>query len=251
MHKTLSIVIYLLAASDGYFNVARGKPTKQIDTYPTPPTSSDLAVDGFTEMASHGCTHTAATQQTWWMVDFLRDYNIQAVNITNRPTMPERLQDFIVQVSKSNPLKHPGFPLTLPGEKCFHRVPQVPGTGSLVINCSNPITGRYLTVFKSKYNILAICELEAFGTDVPEMTMQLNSSANKKLNIAPLAVFHKVRSVLECNSLCPRLNNGTATAVQFNRRDGTCECIQFSVLVFTDSVFEDNPDWKLYLSKSN
>ncbi|CAG5116176.1 unnamed protein product [Candidula unifasciata] len=188
------------------------------------------------------------------MVDFLKEYIVESVNITNRITNPERLANFTVQVSMNNPLWYPGFPAKLPGEKCFYRGPAIPGNASQVISCIKPITGRYLTVFKPANSSLAICELEVFATNVSGKQMygtQFQSMPNKKLTLAPFAVFHKVRSVLECTSQCLKIKNGTVTAVQVKSNPSICECIQFSYLTATPTSFENNTDWRLYMSKLN
>ena len=66
-------------------NLAKGKPTWQIDNH-VPYTSSSKAVDGNKDpvLGHKSCACTKYQLYAWWAVDLKKKYTITKVEITNR-----------------------------------------------------------------------------------------------------------------------------------------------------------------------
>ncbi|XP_025080330.1 fucolectin-like [Pomacea canaliculata] len=181
----LCMYLYFFSAVLASENVALRKPARHISTFTNYPlATADKAVDGNTNGAfsNNSCTHTNEFYNTWWKVDLMGFYNITSVQLFTRTDARwDRLQNFEVRVSGTDPTTFPSGD----GQQCVYYRNQVALTGTL-LNCTRPITGRFVSVFKQANEVLTICEMFVFGT---------------KLDISGKANYCSVRS----NFLsCPR-----------------------------------------------
>ncbi|XP_025078155.1 fucolectin-like [Pomacea canaliculata] len=161
MHTYFFIVLPTVLALE---NVALNKPTQQVSDSLSFPGPADRAVDGNTDgnLYYGSCTNTNEqnlTIQTWWKVDLMGFYKVSGVEIfTRTDCCSSRLKQFEVRVSLVNPTTFPSNE----GQQCFHRTDEFPASG-LYINCTQPIIGRYVSLFKPDYDPLSICELRVFA----------------------------------------------------------------------------------------
>ncbi|XP_025077935.1 uncharacterized protein LOC112554391 [Pomacea canaliculata] len=153
-------------------NVALNKPAQHVSEYQYSYAPAGKAVDGNTDgNFYHGfCSHTKVEVQstTWWKVDLMGFFKVTSIQIFTRTDCCDfRLQKFEVRVSLTNPVKFPSSE----GQQCFYRTDQVPTSG-LYVNCTQPIIGRYVSLYKATLDALTLCELRVFA-DKAGMTMSL------------------------------------------------------------------------------
>ncbi|XP_025080331.1 fucolectin-like [Pomacea canaliculata] len=153
--------LYFFSAVHASENVALRKPARIISTsylYAT----ADKAVDGNTDgdISHYSCTHTNDSYNNWWKVDLMGFYNITSVQLfTRTDCCPWRLQNFEVRVSDLDPTTFP----SVEGQRCVFFSQQVDVAGTL-LNCTRPITGRFVSLYKAADGALTICEIFVFGT---------------------------------------------------------------------------------------
>ncbi|XP_025080329.1 fucolectin-like [Pomacea canaliculata] len=175
------VYLYFLSAVLASENVALRKPARHISTYIHLYTSetADKAVDGNTDgnISHYSCTHSNDIYNTWWKVDLMGFYNITSVQLFTRTDCCwERLQNFEVRVSGTDPTTFPSGE----GQQCIYYGNQVALTGTL-LNCTRPITGRFVSVFKPADDVLTICEIFVFGAKLDTGTYELVQD-NSRLN---------------------------------------------------------------------
>ncbi|XP_025079769.1 fucolectin-like [Pomacea canaliculata] len=194
------IYLYFLSAVLASENVALRKPARIISSA-FPLGTADKVVDGDTNgyFYHYSCTHTYEVTNTWWKVDLMGFYNITSVQLfTRTDCCSSRLQNFEVRVSDLDPTTFP----SVEGQRCVFFSQQVALTGNL-LNCSRPITGRYVSVYKPANDALTICEIFVFGTKLDfSGTYQLVQD-NSRLNssaVTSLTAPSRIGCAVKCTS---------------------------------------------------
>ncbi|XP_025079775.1 fucolectin-like [Pomacea canaliculata] len=227
-------------------NVALKKPARHIATsvefyYGT----TDKAVDGNTDgIFSHrSCTHTDEYLNTWWKVNLMGFYNITSVQLFTRTDANSyRLQNFEVRVSGTDPTTFP----SRDGQQCVYCRSQVALTGTL-LNCTRPIVGRFVSLFKSANENLTICEMFVFGTKLDTGTYELvqdnsriNSSAVTSLTTASwIGCGAKCLSDVRCDAF------NVMTSGPRSQPGVTCELVGVTQWV-TNMTLEAKTGWRAY-----
>lgn len=131
--------------------------TEQSSTYHVFPAS--YAVDGITTadfVQNLWCTHTTASHNTWWRVDFGVSRRVQTVRIYNRGSdVFSRLEGFSISVGESTDWRLNSL--------CAQNQP-APGAPSYVADVPCVGQGRYLhVVIIGTSKMLTLCEVQVFG----------------------------------------------------------------------------------------
>ncbi|XP_025077689.1 uncharacterized protein LOC112554225 [Pomacea canaliculata] len=250
-------------------NVALNKPAQQVSEYQNYYAPAGKAVDGNTDgNFGHGsCTHTKTPEgytTTWWKVDLMGFYKVTSVEIFARTDCCNKLQKFEVRVSLTNPVKFPSNE----GQQCFNRTDLLPASG-LYVNCTQPIIGRYVSLYKATLEVLSICELRVFADKAVSGCFQSSSQqASAAANSVTTCVYSlfmdnsravgKVYKSFEsvsaarCSVKCAQTDNCFAFNFKTSRDAAnssvTCELLLgFSAFVPTDvmSVTHQN-GWKVF-----
>ncbi|XP_025079770.1 uncharacterized protein LOC112555552 [Pomacea canaliculata] len=131
--------------------------------------------------------------------DLMGFYNITSVQLfTRTDCCASRLQNFEVRVSNLDPTTFP----SVEGQRCVFFSQQVDVAGTL-LNCTRPITGRFVSLYKAADDVLTICEMFVFGTkldfsgtyELVQDNSRLNSSA-----VTSLTVPSPIGCAVECTS---------------------------------------------------
>ena len=187
-----------------YFSVALNKPAFQSSLWPDRSRNpiASKAVDGNSEsnFFHSSCSHTDITEdKPWWAVDLEAEYLVTSVTITNRGDccgenlqlsncfgisaklqkllthiinnftfyiLAERLSNFTISVGDLfDPNNTDSFdPSTF--TQCAH-VPGRLGLGETrVIQCNQPVPGRFVTLNLNRKIALTICEFQVHGTPI-------------------------------------------------------------------------------------
>ncbi|XP_064639810.1 fucolectin-1-like [Lineus longissimus] len=150
-------------------NLAFGKPTFQMDTYPGG--ESRKAVDGnkATDFAAGSCTRTNMKlkdkdNMNWWAVDLKKRYTINKVTLFNRgDCCGQRLANFDIVVVDTRPV--PNLTLRyLKNQICAHQKGAVRQGKVGTYTCEKLVKGRYVAVVQARTEYLTLCEVEVFGT---------------------------------------------------------------------------------------
>ncbi|XP_025079774.1 fucolectin-like [Pomacea canaliculata] len=239
--------LYFFSPVLGSENVALRKPARHISTFAESlNATADKAVDGNPDGDfSHGsCTHTNEFYNTWWKVDLMGFYNITSVQLfTRTDACGDRLQNFEVRVSGTDPTTFPSGE----GQQCVYYGNQVALTGTS-LNCTRPITGRFVSVFKPANEVLTICEIFVFGTkldisgtyELVQDNSRINSSA-----VTSLTTASRIGCGVKCLS--------DVTCVAFNvmasgtrsQRGVACELVGVTEWV-TNMTLEAKTGWRAY-----
>ncbi|XP_005102072.1 fucolectin-like [Aplysia californica] len=202
-------------------NVALNKPAEQsglLENAKFPNGSAFRAVDGDKDPEyKHGsCAHTtlkgAQKVPAWWMVDLQKQFQVHAINISNRNVYSERMQNFSVYVKRDNPMSDSEFPKeSRLGELCLHRQLVIAASTTELLSCSSPVTGRYVTVYKFGFGPLVMCELEVLaeaaaeaGENRPAGMHYLNIKRRMKSLQSPFIFKSGLRSLLDCAATCSK-----------------------------------------------
>ncbi|XP_025079875.1 fucolectin-like [Pomacea canaliculata] len=240
------VYLYFFSAVHASENVALRKPARHITNVENMPyATADKAVDGNTDgyFFNHSCTQSNEKSNTWWKVDLMGFYNITSVQLfTRTDCCSDRLQNFEVRVSRTDPKAFPSGD----GQQCVYYRNQVPLTGTL-LNCTRPITGRFVSVFKPAYDELTICEIFVFGTKLDTGTYELVKD-NSRLN-SSLVTSLTTASTFGCGVMC--LSDVTCAAFNVmasgTRSQGgvTCELVCVTKWV-TTMTLQAKSGWRAY-----
>ncbi|XP_063405871.1 serine/threonine-protein phosphatase 6 regulatory ankyrin repeat subunit B-like [Mytilus trossulus] len=125
------------------------------------------------QVATKGeCLHTFVTDPVkWWTVDFGNMYTIESVHIYARTDCcPEQHSDFEIRI-------HNTSDWSSQYSVCYKQIGQAPT--ELYVNCTDHISGKYLTVYKKDdyhHYPLALCEVEVYGIEVIRNTANIYES---------------------------------------------------------------------------
>ncbi|XP_062581696.1 uncharacterized protein LOC134243461 [Saccostrea cucullata] len=154
-------------------NVALWKKTTQSSIYNNTLTSPDKAVDGWDsggDLFNDSCTHTYEKHETngpFWNVDLGSPYSIMSVRIANRNKYEQRINGFRLFGLNFTNLRQLMY--TDPGNATSRSSVWVDSsimTSSLYHTII--IDGEYLVKNESRYQILALCEVEVFACRLTE-----------------------------------------------------------------------------------
>ncbi|XP_025080132.1 uncharacterized protein LOC112555821 [Pomacea canaliculata] len=171
-------------------------------------------------------------------------YNITSVHLfTRTEACSDRLQNFEVRVSGTDPTTFP----SVKGQQCVYYRSQVSLTGTS-LNCTRPIIGRFVSLYKLANDFLTIWEMFVIGTkldtsgkyELVQDNSRLNSSAVTSLTTA---------SRVGCGVKCL----GDVTCVAFNvmasgtrsQRGVTCELVCVTEWV-TNMTLSAQTGWRAY-----
>ncbi|CAG2197789.1 unnamed protein product [Mytilus edulis] len=113
------------------------------------------------------CMHTNDTDpEKWWTIDFGNMYTIESVSIYGRKfCCTKRHSDFEIRIHNTSDWNSQ---YTL----CYKQIGQAPT--ELFVNCTDHISGKYLTVYKKDdyhHYPLTLCEVEVYGTEITGNTV--------------------------------------------------------------------------------
>ncbi|CAC5410657.1 unnamed protein product [Mytilus coruscus] len=165
----------------GYRNIALNKNATQVSTRLNNFTyfGAKNANDGKrNQFAPNGdCMHTNDTDpEKWWTIDFGNMYTIESVSIYGRKFCCfERHSDFEIRI-------HNTSDWSSQYSLCYKQIGQAPT--ELYVNCTDFISGKYLTVYKKNdhHNYpLTLCEVEVYGSETTVNTyIRADNSWNSK-----------------------------------------------------------------------
>ncbi|XP_027141984.1 fucolectin-7 [Larimichthys crocea] len=164
-HRLVLFLQLLLGTCSAYDypNLAlRGRAT-QSDRYYDAFGAASNAIDGNRDSNFHAgsCTHTAAQTNPWWRVDLLEPYIVTSIIITNRDSVPERINGAEIHIGNS--LQDNGVANPVVGV-----IPQIAAGRSLKITFTSRVEGRYVTVLlPGAGRVLTLCEVEVYGYHAP------------------------------------------------------------------------------------
>jgi len=147
-------------------NLALNKPTVQSSTH-NPNSVSSKAVDGVTSLPLAGhdyCALANIVAPEWWAVDLGQETPVGRVRITSRRDgYPEQTSDFFIGLTNVSPWTTPPSVVADSTTICKYYTGH-PSIGIPTDIFCNPNTGagRYLFVYMTQTQYLAICELEAY-----------------------------------------------------------------------------------------
>ncbi|KAK2190629.1 hypothetical protein NP493_74g05060 [Ridgeia piscesae] len=152
--------------------MALGQPAYQSSTSQS--AYATRAVDGIAHgvFGKGSCTHTEANSNPWWAVDLGTQRLVYEIQVANRVNDHERLCNFTVGLTHTQPTKTNG-PDKSPHQECLFYSGAFPAT-RLTLTCNKPTWGRYLFIqINASQHVLTLCEVEVyyyFDTSVIEMT---------------------------------------------------------------------------------
>ncbi|CAC5410649.1 unnamed protein product [Mytilus coruscus] len=167
LYGVFYVILSLLLQSvfgNGSLNIALNKIATQVSTRNdnVPKFGPRNANDGKRnqDATKSECTHTTDKEpDKWWTVDFLNMYTIENVHIYARTDCcPERHSDFEIRI-------HNTSDWSSQYSLCYKQIGQAPT--ELYLNCTDFISGKYLTVYKEDnyhHYPLTLCEVEVYGT---------------------------------------------------------------------------------------
>ncbi len=111
-----------------------------------------------TQLNGGSCTHTTASNDPWWRVDFGREVKVTGLLVYNRADNLERLQGFSVYVGNN-------VVDVLVNAACAvnQNAPlSCPYKGN--VTCDAPVSGQYLYIFlEGTSRVLSLCEVQGQG----------------------------------------------------------------------------------------
>ncbi|XP_025079426.1 fucolectin-like [Pomacea canaliculata] len=238
--------LYFFSAVLASENVALRKPARHISTpaqyYNA---TADKAVDGNTDgdFYHNSCTHTSEFSNTWWKVDLMGFYNITSVQLfTRTDSYGERLINFEVRVSGTDPTTFPSGE----GQQCVYYKSPVALTGTL-LNCTRPITGRFVSVFKPANEVLTICEIFVFGTKLDTGTYELvqDNSRLSSSRVTSLTTASSIGCGVKCLSDVTCVAFNVMTSETSSPPGVTCELVGVTEWV-TSMTLEAKTGWRAY-----
>ncbi|XP_025079431.1 fucolectin-like [Pomacea canaliculata] len=231
-------------------NVALLKPARQSSDYSS--STADKAVDGDTDGVRYNghCSTTNQTVNSWWKVDLMGLYTISHVELFNRiDGWTYRLQNFEIRVSSRDPLTFP----SKEGKQCVYYTSIVPING-YTLNCTQPITGRYVSVFKAGDEHLTICEIRVFGERV--FTGSFRKTYNNFRFVSTIVTSFPSVSFAGCAVLC--LQSVNCSAFSFEQppsqvsskvtRKSTCDLAAYTEFAEQPPMFSLS-GWNVYSKK--
>ncbi|KAE8289259.1 Fucolectin [Larimichthys crocea] len=164
-HRLVLFLQLLLGTCSAYDypNLAlRGRAT-QSDRYLHEFGAASNAIDGNRDsnFDAGSCTISDAQTNPWWRVDLLEPYIVTSIIITNRDSVPERINGAEIHIGNS--LQDNGVANPVVGV-----IPRIPAGRSLKITFTSRVEGRYVTVaLPGSGKILTLCEVEVYGYRAP------------------------------------------------------------------------------------
>lgn len=163
-------------------NLAFEKPTT-MSSFSDNITHPSIAVDGSATItistALCAVTSTVETWQ-WWMVDLLNVFSIRSFRITVMYDTSSRTDDFVVEVSKDDPMSFDKFPGFTDTDNCTSRTnTEIPSLGAVTFACNSPVNGRYVRYVRENPNNnmeLTVCEFEVYSYVEENVTIGTPSS---------------------------------------------------------------------------
>jgi hypothetical protein len=141
-------------------NIALYKPARQSSTFEAG--HANRALDGNTsgDWWKRTVTHTNETENPWWEVDLLQEYDISAITIYNRTDgATDRLKDFTIKVTSES------FNDNNDGVVFVDR--QANFTNSKTINGNK--RGQYIRIYLNQRGILSLAEVVVNGKAVKQV----------------------------------------------------------------------------------
>ncbi|XP_025079990.1 fucolectin-like [Pomacea canaliculata] len=239
--KTMLFYMYLSSVL-ALENVALLKPAMQSSVYAG--STADKAVDGNTDGNRYNgyCSGTNQMENSWWKVDLMGLYTISHVELFNRVDgWTYRLQNFEIRVSSRDPLTFP----SKDGKQCVYYTSIVPING-YTLNCTQPITGRYVSIFKAADEHLTICEIRVFGERA--FTGSFRKAQNNFRFSSPVVTSLPVLSSVHCTALCLRSDNCSAFSFEQVLVSGKSSCDLAGYTQFVDQPpMVSLSGWSVYI----
>lgn len=201
-HFILSIAFAVFVAETGLAqaswpapapsNIALFKPAQQINTFGAG--HANRAVDGNTDGHWHrgSVSHTQGTQNPWWEVNLLEEYDINSITVYNRTDCcSDRLTNFVIRVSKQP------FQGNYGGDVFS-------SDGSTFTNAktfTNNLRGQYIRIYIEGQGTLSLAEVVVNGRAVNQ---ESNPRPNKNLALGKRARQSSVHDYASAN----RANDG-------------------------------------------
>ncbi|XP_048256480.1 uncharacterized protein LOC124133220 isoform X1 [Haliotis rufescens] len=231
-------------------NIALRGDTSQSSVYDI--YNSSLAVDAgmSTRFQDRSCTHTAITTDPNWLVRLGQDYQIYRVDVYNRGTGGERLNNFRIRLGKAG----------ISGLKQVYQ--DTAGTAAEVTSVQMPASrtaDRLEVTLRGDSKILTLCEVQVFGDCLDykyglacNFTCSCRDRAEvcNKVDGSCLSGCADGFTGVDCKQECPGgryglncSNNCSSNCVDGHclHVDGTCKCVPGWM---GDRCTMDCPDYK-------
>ncbi|XP_076461925.1 fucolectin-1-like [Babylonia areolata] len=183
------------------------------------------AVDGYKGTSISSCFETfigESRPDRWWRVDLQGLFQVHQVVITNRgDCCGYRLADFYILLDRyifNSSSGRQDF-----SRQCLHHPSSVPTGATVTLSCSQPTTGRFLTlVIDQATETFHFCEMEVLATPatLDSQKGKFHRHTGKKAT-ADVIKTTWARSVIGCTTAC--LKEPGCTAVNLKTKTAATE----------------------------
>jgi hypothetical protein len=123
------------------------------------------------------CTHTRVEKTPWWRVDFDSAVTVTSLILYGRDVATERTMNFSIFVGNDTSTEG----RFVNNKVCVQKQLALPVSGFRTINCTIPVSGRYLyfAVFHDNPNFMTICQIQVFGSMRLSVNLGRSCGVNK------------------------------------------------------------------------